>query len=227
MIDDKIIKSKKVLLNNYLKMSAHMNITHTTQPKLLKSRIKHTRLLVLFLVPFILLNQQTKNTNYEIAQMLGYFLIIVCVLGRSYSTLFIGGRKNNEVICVGPYSIVRNPLYVFSFLGVVGIGLQTSTITFALLLPLIFLLYYPFVVLREESFLLHKFGQSYRDYMHQVPRWIPKPSLWREPEHVDTSPAFVRRTMLDASIFFLALPAFKAFEYVSVSGWLPFSVMLP
>src|SRR5690349_15131041 len=49
----------------------------------------------------------------------GMILIFICVCGRTWCSLYIGGRKISELVAVGPYSISRNPLYVFSIIGAV------------------------------------------------------------------------------------------------------------
>ncbi len=46
--------------------------------------------------------------------------------------LRIGGRKILELVTDGPYSIMRNPLYVFSVIRVAGIGAQAGSVTIAL-----------------------------------------------------------------------------------------------
>lgn len=60
---------------------------------------------------------------------LGLIAIMVCVLGRAWCSLYIGGRKKQEIVTCGPYSLCRNPLYVFSFIGAFGIGAQTGSLT--------------------------------------------------------------------------------------------------
>jgi hypothetical protein len=148
-------------------------------------------------------------------------------MGRAYCSTFIGGRKNDVVVRQGPFSVVRNPLYVFSFLAVVGIALQSGMYTMLFLLAGAFILYYPLVVEKEEAFLLNKFGEPYEIYMREVPRWIPNPNLWREPEQFDARPRFIRRTLMDASIFFLPLPCFAIIERLHASGILPLWLTLP
>jgi protein-S-isoprenylcysteine O-methyltransferase Ste14 len=71
----------------------------------------------------------------------------------------------------GIYARMRNPMYVGLLLLVAGIGLAlASDWTLALLAPTALVLHYG-VVLREEAYLLAKFGDAYRRYMAKVPRW--------------------------------------------------------
>ena len=41
-------------------------------------------------------------------------MILICILGRTWATLYIGGQKQRELVTKGPYSVVRNPLYLFT-----------------------------------------------------------------------------------------------------------------
>ncbi len=146
---------------------------------------------------------------------LGYALVIIGAFGRIYCSAFIGGRKNDEVVREGPFSVVRNPLYVFSFLALVGIGLESGMFTLLALLVGAFILYYPLVVDKEEAYLKNKFGEPYAAYKREVPRWKPNFKLWKEPEQVDAKPKFIRRTAMDAAIFFLPLPCFSLIAHAA------------
>ena len=73
----------------------------------------------------------------ELLEMGGLALIAVCIIGRAWCSLYIGGRKTAEIVDRGPYSISRNPLYVFSFMGAFGMGALTGSLTIALLFLLI------------------------------------------------------------------------------------------
>lgn len=197
---------------------------------LLKARIRHTRFFVFAMLPIVIFSLGMLAENgpaHEIMELAGHVLVILCVLGRSYCSAYIGGRKNDEVICEGPFSIVRNPLYVFSFIGIAGIGLQSGMVTLPVLLLLVFALYYPKVVAREEAFLLHKFGDVYRDYMQKTPRWWPRWENWIEPEYISTQPRLLRESMRDAAMFFVAFPIFELLDALHANGLLPVYLLLP
>lgn len=138
-------------------------------------------------------------------ETLGHVLVMLGVLTRIYTSLFSGGRKNKVLLMDGPYSIVRNPLYVGSFLAVLGIGMQTASLTIALLAALVFLAIHHFTILREEKFLSGLYGNEYQSYLEAVPRWIPQFRLWHQPQEIIVQPRMVLLTIRDASMFILAL----------------------
>jgi len=199
-------------------------------PKLLKSRIFHSRLFAIVLVGVLLFSQPTLPASDGLRQLMlavGTLLVAAGTLGRVYCSAFIGGRKNEQVIRSGPFSVVRNPLYVCSFVAVLGIGLQSGMWLLTVLLAAVFVLYYPLVVAKEEAFLENKFGEPYREYKQQVPRWLPNFALWNEPEQCEAMPPFIRRTALDALAFFAALPAFLLIQFLQHSAVLPVWLTLP
>ncbi len=83
-------------------------------------------------------------------EWIGVVLIVVCIVGRTWSSFYIGGRKNREIVRIGPYSVSRNPLYLFSFIGAAGVGAQFGSLTIALFCVLIAWLVFRLVVNKEE-----------------------------------------------------------------------------
>lgn len=197
---------------------------------LLKSRVLHTRIFLFSFLPVIVLGLGVLSEDHaahEIMEWAGHILVVLCVLGRSYCAAYIGGRKNDELIQQGPFAIVRNPLYVFSFLGIAGIGMQSGMLTVLGLLITGFVLYYPRVVAREEAYLLDRFGTAYLDYMQSVPRWWPRWKNWREPETIVTQPRMLREAMRDASAFFIPFPVLELIDALHANGILPAYMILP
>ena len=104
---------------------------------------------------------------------IGLGLAAIGATGRIWCSFFISGRKDGELVTEGPYSISRNPLYVFSCIGLVGVGLSTETLTYPLLFLVIFGLYYPGIMAREERRLEELFGESFRQYQQRVTCFWP------------------------------------------------------
>ena len=197
---------------------------------LMKGRARHTWLFALLAVPVLLLSRSQWPEGgfvHEGLEWIGYFALILCVLGRALCAIYIGGRKNQAVVTDGPYSIARNPLYVFSFFGVLGVGLATGTFTVPALLAAFFLIYYAQVVRREEQFLAENLGAEYVAYLAKVPRWIPDFRLWQEREEIVVRPKFVFITMRDSAWFFIALPLFELIDLLHDFAIVPVLFLLP
>lgn len=108
-----------------------------------------------------------------IMRNLGAVLLLVCALGRLWSSLYIVGYKNDRLITSGPYSLVRNPLYVFSFCGAVGMGLSAESLYVVALLIIPFLVWFPIMVIEEERFLAQRYPDEWTAYTLATPRFIP------------------------------------------------------
>lgn len=164
---------------------------------------------------------------HETIEMVGVLLIFLGVVGRLWSTLYIGGRKSSEVVTGGPYSMTRNPLYVFSTLAAAGVGAQigsiVATIGFGLLCAGAFYI----VILREEKYLKEVLGAPYQAYLAKVPRFFPKLSLYEEGETGSFKPRLLRTTLLDGLVFLVALPAFELIDGAQQSGILPVLFRFP
>jgi protein-S-isoprenylcysteine O-methyltransferase Ste14 len=132
---------------------------------------------------------------------LGLFLIGIGTIGRLWCSIYISGRKNSMLITVGPYSMTRNPLYLFSFFGAAGVGFATETVTFPIIIIALFALFYPVIIEKEEAYLHEAFGNQYKLYCDIVPRLIPKISLLNEPNEYVVSPSIFRKRMLDSLWF--------------------------
>lgn len=75
------------------------------------------------------------------------------------------------IISEGPFGFTRNPLYLSLVLLYAGIGIVANSLWFApLLVILIFLLHR--VILREEKYLEHVFGNEYIIYKKIIRRWF-------------------------------------------------------
>lgn len=164
---------------------------------------------------------------HETIEWIGVALIVVCILGRTWSSLYIGGRKVDELVMVGPYSVCRNPLYFFSVIGAAGMGAQTGSVVIGLTCGVIAALVFRIVVGQEEKFLLQKYGERFREYLGRVPRLFPNTHLWHDVEILHVRPRSVVLTFADASFFLLAIPIAEFFELLQRAGIIPILLRLP
>ena len=164
---------------------------------------------------------------HEMIEWIGIVLIVICILGRTWSSLYIGGRKIEEFVQTGPYSIMRNPLYFFSCIGAVGVGMQVGTVLLGLICGLLAYIIFRLVIGREEQLLAERYGASYSAYMARVPRFFPNPTLWHDNETLTIRPPKVLMTFADALVFLLAVPGAEFFEALQDGGVLPVLLHLP
>jgi protein-S-isoprenylcysteine O-methyltransferase Ste14 len=164
---------------------------------------------------------------HEAIEMIGIVLIVIGIAGRLWSTLYIGGRKSVTVVSDGPYSITRNPLYVFSSIAAIGVGAQMGSITAAVGFGVACAAAFHLVILREEKYLSANLGTDYNAYMAEVPRFFPRLSLYREGETAGFKPSFLLVTLLDGLVFLVAMPFFEIIDAAQLSGALPVLFRIP
>ena len=158
---------------------------------------------------------------HEFIEAAGFVLVLACVAGRMWSILYVGSRKNRELVTAGPYSVTRNPLYLFSVIGAVGIGLIHGSLVTASLFGLLAYLVLSITAAREAEHLETIFGSAYGAYARRTPMFWPKLSLYREPDEVAFSPDALRRTFLDGLLFLAVFPAIETIETLQDAGYLP------
>lgn len=169
-------------------------------------------------------DEGTMNEGIEFA---GFLLIAFCIVGRTWCSLYIGGMKNKAIVSEGPYSITRNPLYVFSVIGAAGVGAQFGSMIIALSAALVTWGVFYALIFSEERHLQLQFGVKYKSYKARVPRFLPKFSLWRDSDSLTIKPYNVRSTFIDACIFLIAIPIAEGFDYLHNSGVVPVLFRLP
>ncbi len=104
--------------------------------------------------------------------------LAVAIIAWGRSTMLRGGTNVNPtlpttaIITGGPFGFTRNPLYLGLMGLLLGIGLLFDTWWAVIaLVASIPILHYG-VVLREEAYLEHKFGEPYRAYKASVRRYL-------------------------------------------------------
>ena len=159
--------------------------------------------------------------THERIETIGLALILIGIAGRLWATLYIGGRKSAEVVSTGPYSITRNPLYLFSTIAAAGAGAQTGSYVIAGLFMVLCAAAFHLVALREERFLATTLGDDYLAYLNRVPRFVPNPLLYRDDAEVTFQTDRLRATLLDGLVFLAAIPVLEAIEMAQEVGAVP------
>ena len=111
----------------------------------------------------------------------GGALMVVCLpliywlfssLGKNI-TGTVAIRKEHTLVTHGPYRWVRHPLYSVSLLMFTGFSLLAANWFIALVAFVTLII----LVLRtpiEEAKLIERFGDEYRQYMHNTGRYVPR-----------------------------------------------------
>lgn len=114
------------------------------------------------------------------------------------------------LITTGPFSYVRNPLYVGNMMMYVGVGVMANLPSVALIAGGYFLFQYSLIVSLEEEYLLKTFGENFQRYCDAVPRFFPGLKRYNNGTHEQPELQWGRglrseRRTLQAMLFVTAL----------------------
>jgi len=70
-------------------------------------------------------------------------------------------------------------------------------------------------------------GATFADYMASVPRFVPRPRLWRDVSTLTIMPPTILRTFGDATVLLLSVLVAEGFEQLQNIGVLPVLLRLP
>ena len=160
-------------------------------------------------------------------KQIGLALILVGVLGRVWCTMHIGGQKFTALVTAGPFSLCRNPLYLFSMIATFGAGLQSGSLLFACFATIGAWAVTDATVRREEKALEARFGEEYRSYCAQTPRYLPRFAAWKGEDTVTVQMPLVYRTLSDGALFYASAPVCAVIDWAQVAGYLPVLARLP
>jgi protein-S-isoprenylcysteine O-methyltransferase Ste14 len=109
-------------------------------------------------------------------------ILRIAVIGYKY---IIRGGKNariysEDLVTTGFFAHCRNPLYAGNILVLLGLFIIHNNFWVYVIGVPFFLTGYAAIAAAEEAFLLGKFGDGYRAYMRDVPRWVPRLTGFKE-----------------------------------------------
>ncbi|GAC1656061.1 MAG: lipid A Kdo2 1-phosphate O-methyltransferase [Gemmatimonadaceae bacterium] len=124
------------------------------------------------------------------------------------------GQVAERLNTTGMYSLVRHPLYLGNFMIWLGLVLIPRSAWMAIVVVLVYWLYYERIAFAEEEFLRRRFGEEYIAWATHTPAFIPRISSWRRPPLPFSMRTVLRREysgLFAVTLLFAALDA--------ASGW--------
>ncbi len=159
--------------------------------------------------------------------MLAWATFLLGAALRLWSTLYVGGRKEQTLVTQGPYSITRNPLYGGSFLMALSLGLFLQSLVFIGAVILVAWVHMALTVRAEEGVLRAIHGAAFDDYCRITPRFIPNPRRFRSPESVPVNISALRREMSRLVRWFLLAISMDFVAHLREAPWWPHLLRLP
>lgn len=203
-------------------------VTNSLQITCTRTRLILSRVFGLGMLTLVLLGSSYWARAPLFDQMLfcaGFLLALLGFCGRLWCLSYIAGRKKKVLVTVGPYSLCRHPLYFFSMVGGIGLGLCTETLTLAVLFLVAFALYYPYIIHTEEKFLSENFP-DYKEYQSRVPLFFPRWSNFADADVVVNARNF-RREILASGGFLSFIGVFELVEVLHHAQVLPTYFLIP
>jgi protein-S-isoprenylcysteine O-methyltransferase Ste14 len=108
-----------------------------------------------------------------------------------------------EVVVAGPFSHVRNPLYIGNILMYTGVGIMANALTpWLVLVALVyFSIQYSLIVSLEEEFLEKEFGTGYLEFKKNVPRFVPHLRPYVDPVQEHQKPSWAEAVRSERRTF--------------------------
>ncbi len=126
-----------------------------------------TSLFYLILLYSIFIPLKAGSVWFYFGSIIYLFGIIPYIIGLSN----YAATPLNEPVVKGVYRISRNPMYFFSSVIILGMGLA-GTSWLMILFAIFYIIFNHFTILSEEKFCSEKYGESFLKYTQNVPRYF-------------------------------------------------------
>jgi protein-S-isoprenylcysteine O-methyltransferase Ste14 len=136
---------------------------------------------VLILIP---LSIETNISIHHISTLLpGFFIVCIgfYIMTMTISTFIRIGKgtlapwsPTRKLVIGGMYGHVRNPMIMGVLTVLIGESISIMSLNIFIWALIFFIINNIWYILYEEPDLQKKFGDEYREYKKNVPRWIPR-----------------------------------------------------
>ncbi len=105
---------------------------------------------------------------------IGITIFIFGIITQIIAWQNLAAAPVDKPVTKGIYYFSRNPMYIGDFL--IYIGITVACLSWVFLIVLILAIFLDQLwAISEELECIKKYGESYREYMEKIPRWIGKP----------------------------------------------------
>lgn len=156
-----------------------------------------------------------------VVDLAGLVLMSGAALGRMWTSTFIAGQKDAQLVTAGPYAVCRNPLYALSIVGGVGVGLVTGSALLTLGSLVVLVVVSLRAIRAEERFLLARHDDAFRRYCSEVPRLFPNWQRYAPPPAVEVNVPVYAKAFRDAGSFILIFVLLQLADVLREAGFLP------
>lgn len=163
-------------------------------------RLRLTAVLLAGVLALVAVTERTLATGLAglLLQLGGLACIGCAALGRVWTSVFIAGYKDSQLVRGGPYAVLRHPLYALSMLAMLGAGLTTRSAALATALLAVFAAIYARAARKEDGFLRAAHGNAFDRYAREVSAVRPGWSAYAVPEVLEVRPRVLWKAFLDA-----------------------------
>lgn len=168
---------------------------------------------------------------FRVEYILARALTLLSIIPIVYGWFHLKKNQQNGLVRTGPYAYSRNPQYIGFVLFVVGMTLYWPTLLTVPMGIVLCVAYYK-LALKEEKDLLEEFGDQYRDYAKEVPRFVGRDLFrtFRLPRGLNLTEKVVEVALLIPFILWFAEALVSwglGMENLVNSYWMPIAYWLP
>lgn len=102
----------------------------------------------------------------------GIIAVLSFIVLKQHNTPYNPYKATQKIVRRGPFKLTRNPMYLSLALLMAAIAFLGNAFSFVIMTIIFMVIIDRGVIRPEETYLLKKFGDEYREYQSSVRRWL-------------------------------------------------------